>query len=335
MSPDRVIHLSRTDDDTCDVDDLTVRRWTRYGLDRSYVRTSSGSSIGYRDNRTGQVVVDDESFRASVEQILAGSPVFVPAQRRTPGQTCPPAPTSVPARANDLAGNRPGATALAAAEALRAATPVWSVLARTLGVRNDERAWRVGAAGAERVAAELTGLGPRWRVLHAVPVGNGGHVVDHVLLGPGGVFTIATQHHPDAAVWADRDTLMVDGERRPQVRDSRAGSTRACRLLSAVSRVTVPPVVGLVVVVCAPGGLSVSRQPGDARVRVLEVTELAGWLRQRPTLLTDAEVVHLHDVARRADTWTDGPVGATRGPARRHPAPAPGAVPARGGARRS
>lgn len=335
MSLDRVIHLSRPGDDTCDVDDLTVRRWTRYGHDRSYVRTSNGSSIGYRDNRTGKVVVDDEAFRACVEQILAGSPVFVPAPRRTSGLTCPPAPASAPARANDLAGNRPGAAALAAADALRAAAPVWSVLARALGVRNDERAWRVGAAGAERVAASLVGLGPRWRVLHAIPVGPRGDVVDHVLLGPGGVFTIATQHHTDAAVWADRDTMMVDGERRPQVRDSRVGSTRACRLLSAVSRVTVPQVVGLVVVVCAPGALSVSRQPGDGRVRVLEVTELAGWLRQLPTLLTDAEVAHLHDVARRADTWTDGPAGATPGPARRRPAPAPAAVPARGGARRS
>ncbi|MBG6212216.1 hypothetical protein RCH23_000129 [Cryobacterium sp. CAN_C3] len=41
----------------------------------------------------------------------------------------------------------------------------------------------------------LSKLGPEWTVLHAVPVGSGSSDIDHVVIGPAGVFTINTKNH--------------------------------------------------------------------------------------------------------------------------------------------
>ncbi len=64
----------------------------------------------------------------------------------------------------DLSVNRPGAAARERALAERDAAPIWTLLARVLGVNTDERAWRISADGEEAVAAQLAKLGPEWVV---------------------------------------------------------------------------------------------------------------------------------------------------------------------------
>jgi len=59
--------------------------------------------------------------------------------------------------------------------------------------------WRIGADGEEKVAARLAKLvkkDPRWRSLHAIPVGENGSDIDHLVIGPGGTFTLNSKHHP-------------------------------------------------------------------------------------------------------------------------------------------
>jgi hypothetical protein len=52
-----------------------------------------------------------------------------------------------------------------------------------------------GATGEEQVGGLLEGLSGRgWHVIHDVSLGRGN--VDHVLIGPGGVFTVETKSHP-------------------------------------------------------------------------------------------------------------------------------------------
>ena len=78
---------------------------------------------------------------------------------------------------DDLVQRRAGQAAREQATALKEAAPVRTFLARLLRVHTDERAWRIGADGEEKVAAQLAKLikrDPRWRVLHAVPVGENG-----------------------------------------------------------------------------------------------------------------------------------------------------------------
>ena len=81
-----------------------------------------------------------------------------------------------------------------------------------------------------------------------MPVGERGADIDHVVIGPGGVFTINTKHHPKAAIWVGGETFMVNGGRVPYIRNSRFEAKRASRMLS--EHVGFPvPLTGLIAVV--------------------------------------------------------------------------------------
>ena len=54
---------------------------------------------------------------------------------------------------------------------------------------------RPGGEGEEQVGGLLEGLaGQGWHVVHDASLGRGN--VDHILIGPGGVFTVETKSHP-------------------------------------------------------------------------------------------------------------------------------------------
>src|ERR1700759_1070907 len=57
----------------------------------------------------------------------------------------------------------------------------------------DAERWERGAEGERKVGAILEGLAPDWHVLHDVSLGHGN--IDHVLVGPGGTFTVETKSH--------------------------------------------------------------------------------------------------------------------------------------------
>ena len=102
-------------------------------------------------------------------------------------------------------------------------------------MHTDERAWRIGADGEEKVGSQLAKVArrdPRWRVLHAIPVGVRGSDIDHLVIGPGGVFAVNAKHHPGAKVWVGGITVTVDGFRQPYVRNSRYEANRAAKLLA-------------------------------------------------------------------------------------------------------
>lgn len=204
---------------------------------------------------------------------------------------------------HDLADARAGAAARERALAERQAQGVLRhTFARVLDAKTDERAWRLGADGEEAVGRQLATLGLNWRVLHAVPVGERGSDIDHVVIGPGGVFTINTKHHPKAAIWVGGDTFMVNGQRVPYIRNSRFEAGRASRLLS--EHVGFPvPVMGLIAVVGARRGFTVKSQPGDGGVRVIGRRGVRRVLESQPVRLGLREIDAIHEVARRSSTW--------------------------------
>ena len=53
----------------------------------------------------------------------------------------------------------------------------------------ENHPWYKGALGEMAVGRVLERLDPEWKILHAVPVGTGASDIDHVLIGPAGVFT--------------------------------------------------------------------------------------------------------------------------------------------------
>ena len=96
---------------------------------------------------------------------------------------------------DDLALNKPGATLRVKAGEIQHAHPFLVFVLRLFGVHSQERAWRRGAEGEEEVAWRLHKLGEGWRVLHSVPIGTGETDIDHVVIGPPGVFSLNSKNH--------------------------------------------------------------------------------------------------------------------------------------------
>jgi len=199
----------------------------------------------------------------------------------------------------DLADNQPGAAARAQALARKDAAPIRAMLARLLRINTEERAWRLGAVGEVKVAAKLSRLGTEWRVLHAIPMGNRGADIDHLVIGQAGVFTLNAKHHPGAKLWVADDTFLVNGQRHPYIRNARYEAERASRLLTNACGFPVRA-TGIVVPVAADK-LVIRREP--VGVRVVSRRCIHRYLRPRPRVLDQATVEAIYAAARRSDTW--------------------------------
>jgi hypothetical protein len=166
----------------------------------------------------------------------------------------------------------------------------------------EERAWRIGADGEERVGrvlAKLVKRHPEWRVLHSIPVGVRGSDIDHLVIGPAGVFTLNTKHHPGARIWVGENTFLVNGARQPYLRNSRHEAERASRLLTAACGF---PVEGIAVVVPVnAAGLVVKSPP--LSVHVVNRQRLTRWLLGRGWTLNQATVDAIYETARRPAIW--------------------------------
>ncbi|MGW4199726.1 NERD domain-containing protein [Streptomyces sp. NPDC004726] len=202
-----------------------------------------GGKVAWLDRRTGELNLLVEEYRGQVLDVLAPylppstgpdfdpdpapvrepapAPVQVPAPARDPEPVLP----GTPLPENDLAGNRPGTPWVKVNEL---APGFWRwALARLFVRKLEVDSWRTGVTGEQRVGAELERLAGRgWRVLHSIPL-PGEVDIDHLLIGPGGVFCFNTKHHRGARIWVGDDSVRVGGWSYPYVRKSRAEARRA------------------------------------------------------------------------------------------------------------
>ena len=303
-----------------------VRRWARYGHERLYAETPGGTALGYLDVKTGRFHSDDLSNLPMLENAVAdhlavGQPP--PPSPPSPPSSSPPAlgqrrfdagahagstelASIEPVRAGwrDISGTVAGAAARERAMAERAAQGrVRHVLARIVGAHTDERAWRIGADGEQAVADQLAKLGPTWRVLHAVRVGEKGSDIDHVVIGPGGVFTVNAKNHPDKSIWVGGDTFLVNGRQVPYVRNSRHEARRAAGRLTEQAGFPVEA-TGVIAVMGAHKGFTVKKQPEDGAVVVVQRRHVTRLLLKVSPRLTTRQIDAIYEVARRSTTWT-------------------------------
>lgn len=157
--------------------------------------------------------------------------------------------------------------------------------------------------GDESVARKLTKLGGAWRILHTVPVGHNDTEVDHLLIGPGGVFTVTIVRASDASVWISGDSVTINGQYQPVVRNGRFEARRAGRLLSAATSREVTGHSLVAFVGTAKGALHVEEQPRDGAVVLLAVADLVGYLNGLPEELESAEIDAVYAAARHLSTW--------------------------------
>lgn len=75
--------------------------------------------------------------------------------------------------------------------ALRLAIELW-------GPKQSTEAWRKGAEGEQLTAAALSKLPPEYVALHDLPIHGSLANIDHVVIGPTGVFTVETKNYASA-----------------------------------------------------------------------------------------------------------------------------------------
>lgn len=178
-------------------------------------------------------------------------------------------------------------------------------LARVFGtspLHPDARSRYRGALGEIVVAHVLAGLGSDWTVLHAVPGGSGNLDIDHVALGPAGIFTINTKNHSGKKIWIGGGTFLVNGHKREHMRNALHEAERASKRLSTVTGR--PVVVTPLIVVVNPTSITIGRR--SPRVTVLSSNTLKRWLMRRPRMLSDRAVRHFSMFAEERSTWYTG-----------------------------
>lgn len=165
-------------------------------------------------------------------------------------------------------------------------------------LRPEARSWFKGAIGERQVAAQLEALGPDCTVLHAVPVGKGSTDIDHVVVGPTGVFSINTKNHSGHAVWAGGRTLMVNGQRTPHLHRALAEGERATALLSAAAG---GPILVQPILVVEAAELRFGKKPPAAVI--LEPERVGSWICGLPRVHSDEAVRFLSMLAEERGTW--------------------------------
>ncbi|WP_306856184.1 MULTISPECIES: nuclease-related domain-containing protein [unclassified Streptomyces] len=181
----------------------------------------------------------------------------------------------------------------------RGPSTVQRLRAKVLRQSSEWDNWYTGLEGERRVGRELARLSAQgWRVLHGIPKSNGGDI-DHLLIGPGGVFNINTKTHQGASVWVGDTMAKVNGgQPKPYAAASKAEAEYVRGVLERYCdfAVAVEPVLVFV------GIESLRRAATQFTVRIYQEREVAalGPLTGRLTL---EQVERAYAVARHRRVW--------------------------------
>ncbi|MYT26199.1 NERD domain-containing protein [Streptomyces sp. SID7760] len=302
--------------------DLTVHSWKRHGKDRLYVNLPDGTAVAWADRATKTVTIKIRKYQDEALALLRrhlGDGLAVssaPSPTREPGPAAPRPQPAQPSRptpkqrserswslpplspSEDLARNRPGSRVVGMI-AERGPSTVQRLKAKLLRRSSDWDSWYAGLEGERRVGRELERLSPLgWRVLHGIEKGNGGDI-DHLLIGPGGVFSINTKNHRGSSVWiGDTMAKINGGPPRPYAAASQAEADFVRRVLGRYCAFEVPVEPVLVFV----GTTSLKRAATQCAVRIYQEREVAA-LGPLEGKLTPEQVEQVYTVARHRRAW--------------------------------
>ena len=153
------------------------------------------------------------------------------------------------------------------------------------------------AVGELVVGDILRNLGTRWDVLHDVPLGD--WVLDHLAIGPAGVFAIVTANFSDNDVVIGPTNLIVAGEQHDDIQRARKQALDAATRLSAATATTV--VVAPLLVLVQPRKVTRREAPSD--LHIVASFEVDRFLNDGSAVLTGDEVAALSDIADLETTW--------------------------------
>jgi hypothetical protein len=203
---------------------------------------------------------------------------------------------------SSLASRVPGEAVIAELLRLQADRQPRSKVASIFGrspLGADSVPWYADAVGEREVGRILGCLDGSWTVLHSVPFDSASRDIDHVVIGPGGVFAINTKHHADKHLVVDGANFTVSGHRYPYIRKAEYEARQVTIALADALPVgfAVTPVIAVV----APARLTIREMPNA--VRVVGARQLALWVQNQPAVLDASCVEQLATAAARPETW--------------------------------
>jgi hypothetical protein len=153
-------------------------------------------------------------------------------------------------------------------------------------VRDIEKEAFDAALGERLVGAELERLPESWIVLHSLPAPGASGDLDHVVVGPGGLFAITTRYVDGERVFVADDYLLTRGDRTPFARESIAAARRTAQLAGR----TLPPSLAVRPVLVIAGARAVRVGARARAVDVRDVSVVRSWLEHQPEVLDGATV---------------------------------------------
>jgi hypothetical protein len=165
----------------------------------------------------------------------------------------------------------------------------------------DAWPWFTGALGEIEVGGMLKALGPDWFVRHSVPIGAGTKDVDHLVIGPGGVFAVNTKHHREASVWVGDSVLRVNNANTPHLKIARSDTHDVARRLA--SKVGFPVPVTAVIAVLNAQSIVDRRATHNRPVSVVNARLLTAWLAAQPQQLSATKLALIKLAAEEPETW--------------------------------
>ncbi|MFE5163989.1 nuclease-related domain-containing protein [Streptomyces sp. NPDC056697] len=285
------------------VEDLRVQPWRRYGHERLYVnRSTDGKAVAWYDCKTGSISVLHEDYRDHVLTVLAPyltekatlhKPSVAPVVEGSPPHS--PALND----GDDLSLNRPGDTLQRHIEALEP-NRLLRVLARWWSI-SEAHSWIVGLRGERITGARLNRLSSHgWHILHSIELPSGSDI-DHIAIGPPGVFTVNTKHHRGKSIWLGDHAITVNRTSTRYVQISRSEAVVAAKRLSATCGwpVEVRPVLAVV------GAAKITAKSAVPPVLVIDGTEADRRLSGLTPKLSPAQIAEVFAAARQRRTWQD------------------------------
>ena len=173
-------------------------------------------------------------------------------------------------------------------------------------LRSEAELWDRGADGEDTVQALLEAGLPAddgWRIERSVVVSSKGTDIDHIVVGPAGVFTINSKHHPGKRIWVSPVQFLVDGHTQDYLRNSTHEATRAEQRLGAACGYSVH--VQSVIVVVGAASFDVVEQPVGPRVESAD--SVVAWLRSLPAVLSAEQAGSIAAAVSNPDTWIKKP----------------------------
>jgi Nuclease-related domain len=155
-----------------------------------------------------------------------------------------------------------------------------------------ERAEHAALKEEQKIGAELVDLPAGWFVIQSIDLDCFDHHdpddlhIDHVVIGPGGVFTIYVEHQPGAKVWVSEHAVTINGRESNRLRRARFEARRSSRVLTDACgfNVTVQSVLILI------GAATMQTLSHPAEVHVRTQHDIRDWLCRQPPRL-DSEMV--------------------------------------------